>query len=173
MQLFREHGYDRTTIAEIAARAGLTERTFFRHFADKREVLFGGTDELERFIEGEVAAAAEKHGPFDATVAALEKAAAALQAIRPLSEIRARRRLIEASAELRERELMKLTSIGKAIREGLTKRGVAEPAANLAAEAGMLLFKVGFERWLADPKTDYANHLRTAARELRVLTKKA
>src|SRR5271169_194578 len=79
MELYSEHGYEQTTVAEIAARAGLTERTFFRHFADKREVLFGGAAELQELVVGAVAATPLSAAPIDAAAAGVEAAGAALQ----------------------------------------------------------------------------------------------
>ena len=60
IELFDEQGYEATTVAEIAERAGLTKRTFFRYFSDKREVLFSGSQELQRlWLEGLAAAPAQ------------------------------------------------------------------------------------------------------------------
>jgi len=146
LALYSERGFDQTTAAQIAARAGLTERTFFRHFADKREVLFGESALLqERIVAGVVGAPAEA-GPLDAVTCGLAAAAAMLgQFRRDLS--RQRQAVIAANPELRERELAKLADYAATVAEALHQRGVGEPQASLAAESGMTVFRVAMERW--------------------------
>jgi AcrR family transcriptional regulator len=166
--LFSERGYDRTTVGEIAARAGLTERTFFRYFADKREVLFGASGALESGVADAIAGAPNDASPLDMVVAALEAVAARFP---PRRDYRARSRLIAAHPELRERELAKLALLTAAMRGALQARGVAEPAANLAAEAGLAIFKTAYERWTDGAKElDFAAHIRVALSELKALT---
>ncbi|WP_405940480.1 helix-turn-helix domain-containing protein [Streptomyces sp. NBC_00726] len=146
MELYAERGYEQTTVTEIAKRAGLTERTFFRHYADKREVLFAGSALLqERMVSG-LAGAPPTAPPIDAVAAALQAAAAVLDE-RHTQAMR-RQRIIAANTELQERELVKLASLAAALRDALRARGVSEPAASLAAEAGIAVFKVAFERWI-------------------------
>ena len=168
VELFRERGYARTTVEEIAARAGLTERTFFRYFADKREVLFSGSAALERAIADAVSAAPETASPLAAVAAGLEAAAALLPLRR--KQAKERRSMIAAHAELRERELIKLTSLAAAVAGALRARGVAEPAATLAAEAGIAVFKVAYERWIDDrgPR-DLAQHIQASLGVLRAI----
>ncbi|APR83640.1 regulatory protein, TetR [Minicystis rosea] len=171
LELFQERGYARTTVEEIAARAGLTERTFFRYFADKREVLFSGSEDLNKLIVGAISAAPEAAAPLDAVAAALDAAAAALQERRDPDYARARHAVLMAHAELQERELIKLSTLASAIAETLRARGVTEPAASLAAEAGMAVFKVAFERWISDPeRRDLVHHIRAALAELKAVT---
>ena len=153
MELYREPGYDEVTVAEIAERAGLTRRTFFRYFSDKREVLFFGAHKLEAFVVEVVLSAPE-------ATPALEAVAAALAAVARRSDeeptfadfARDRHALIRTYAELHERELSKHASLALAMAGALRQRGVNEPAASLAAEAGIAAFKVGFERWVDDPE---------------------
>ncbi len=168
MELYREPGYDKVTVAEIAAHAGLTPRTFFRHFADKREVLFFGTDEVEALVVEGIMTAAEG-------TPALEVVATALTPIAKLNDedpvhadyARQRHLVIQAYGELRERELGKHASLASAISTALRSRGVAGPAAKLAAETGLAAFTVGFERWIDDPKRrGMRAHVREAMREL-------
>jgi AcrR family transcriptional regulator len=148
LELYDERGFEQTTVAEIADRAGLTERTFFRHFPDKREVLFAGADEFEsRFAEG-VAGAPETATPIDAIAAGLDVIGAFLGERRPFS--RRRQSIIAANAELQERERHKLASLATRAAAALRDRGVTEPAASLAAEAGIAVFRIAFERWLQD-----------------------
>ena len=149
MELYGERGYDNTTVEEIAARAGLTERTFFRYFADKREVLFGGSQVLQEFLVTRVREAPESLAPLDVIATAYMAAADDIfEARREFS--RARQAIIVANVELQERELIKLATLNAALAGALRQRGVADPAASLAAEAGGSAFKLGFERWVAD-----------------------
>src|SRR4051812_41667654 len=145
MALYRERGFDQTTVVEIAARAGLTERTFFRHYADKREVLFAGSGRLQELMASAVADAPRSAAPIHAVAAGLEAAAAVLQ---DREFARQRQAIIVANPELQERELIKLASLAAAIADVLRRRGVTEPAASLAAEAGIAVFRVAFERWI-------------------------
>ncbi|MFV8756610.1 TetR family transcriptional regulator [Nannocystaceae bacterium ST9] len=169
MELFRERGYDRTTVEEIAARAGLTERTFFRYFNDKREVLFSGSKALETIIVGAIAAAPPATAPLDAVAAGLEATASSFEERR--THARERRALVVEHAELRERELIKLSSLASAIAESLRARGVAKPTASLVAEAGIAIFKSAFERWIEDVEEhDLAHHVRATLAELRLAT---
>ena len=149
MQLFVERGYDTTTVAEIAERAGLTERTFFRHFADKREVLFSGSAHLAELLAQEVAREPKGTSPIDAVGAALQAAGALIQERGEWSK--QRQDAIAANAELRERELIKLASLVSALAEALRGRGVKEPSATLTAEAGGAAFKVAFAKWVEQP----------------------
>lgn len=163
MELFRERGYAGTTVQDIAAHAGLTERTYFRYFADKREVLFSGTRELEKAIVDVIASAPKESAPLDVVGAAFEAAGATLQAMRELSHVRARYALLIEHAELRERELIKMATLGAAVTEALHARGVPEPAASLVAEAGIAVFKIGFELWVTHKKpSELAAHIRRA-----------
>src|SRR5690349_11408208 len=102
--LYAERGFDNTTVAEIANRAGLTERTFFRHFADKREVLFAGSEVLQQAMVSAVAAAPESAAPLDAVAAGLDAAAARIPG---RETARQRQAIITANPELQERELIK------------------------------------------------------------------
>ncbi|MFF0965901.1 TetR/AcrR family transcriptional regulator [Streptomyces sp. NPDC003703] len=168
LELYGERGYEQTTVAEIAGRAGLTERTFFRHYGDKREVLFAGSGELEDLFARAVAGAPESAAPLDAVGAGLDAVGASFAGRRDFA--RARQAVIMANAELRERELVKLAAIAAALARTLRGRGVPEPAASLAAEAGVAVFKVGFERWIG-PGEERAMPplLREALAELRAV----
>lgn len=169
MELFQERGYDRTTVEEISARAGLTERTFFRYFSDKREVLFSGSKDLEALIIGAIAAAPKAMAPIDVVAAALEATSPGFEERR--AHARKRQPLIVAHAELRERELIKLASLASAMAESLQGRGVDKTVAHLVAEAGIAIFKSAFERWVEDTKNhELAHHVRVALAELRLIT---
>src|SRR6266568_5448593 len=140
LELYIERGFEQTTVAEIARRAGLTERTFFRHFADKREVLFAGAGTLQEFLVSTVADAPDSVAPIDAVAAALGAAGALLQERREYA--RQRQAVIAANAELRERELIKLASLASALAGALRRRGISDPAASLSAEAGIAVFRI-------------------------------
>jgi AcrR family transcriptional regulator len=168
LELYSERGFEQTTVAEIAARAGLTERTFFRHFADKREVLFAGADRLQELVVTAVASAPGSAAPIDAAVAGVEAAGALLQERREYS--RQRQTVIAANAELRERELIKLASLASAIAEALRGRGVEDPAASLAGEAAIAVFRIAFERWTSKTKgPDLPRLIRDSLDELRAV----
>jgi AcrR family transcriptional regulator len=169
LELYGERGYEQTTVAEIAARAGLTERTFFRHFADKREVLFAGADALRDLIVSTVADAPAGAAPIEAAAAGLEAAGAAIQEGGELP--RKRQTIIAASAELQERELIKLASLAVALAGALRGRGVEDPAASLAAETGIAVFRIAFERWIDDPEQrDLPRLIRDSLDTLKAIT---
>lgn len=150
LELFAERGFDDTTVADIADRAGLTERTFFRQFADKREVLFSGSDALRELLVESVAAAPTSAAPIEAVGAALEAVSKVLHDRREI--VPRRQSVINAHPELRERELIKLASWADVLADSLRARGVKEPSTRLAAEAGIAAFKIAFDRWAKDPK---------------------
>jgi AcrR family transcriptional regulator len=173
LALYAEQGFEKTTAAEIAARAGLTERTFFRHFADKREVLFFGTEMAQDLLARTVADAPASAPPMDAVSAALEVFGATLQ--ENPERVRLRDAIVSANTELRERELIKLADLAAAVADALRGRGVPEPAADLAAETGIAVFKVAFARWISQPgQPDLPEILRASLEEMRnVLTQRA
>jgi AcrR family transcriptional regulator len=146
LALYSERGFDQTTAAQIAERAGVTERTFFRHFADKREVLFGGAAILKEQILAGVVSAPSSDDPFDALSCGLDAAAAMLGESRRDLALQ-RQAVITANPELRERELTKLADYATAIAAALGQRGVAEPQATMVAEAGMTVLRVALTQW--------------------------
>jgi AcrR family transcriptional regulator len=169
MQLYVERGYEQTTVAEIAKQAGLTERTFFRYFADKREVLFWGAGALQELLVNTVDAAPASDSPIDAIAAALEAAGVILQERR--EGALQRQSVIDANSELQERELIKLSLLASALADALRKRGAKDPAASLTAEAGIVVFKVAFERWInGTGEQDLAHLIRDSLSELKAVT---
>lgn len=145
MKLYAERGFDETTVADIAREAGLTERTFFRHFADKREVLFSGAAQLQELMVGAVRNAPADAPPMDAVAAGVEAVATVLQ---DRNYSRMRQALIARNPVLQERELIKMASLAAAFADALRQRGVREPAASVTAEAGIAVFRISFERWV-------------------------
>jgi AcrR family transcriptional regulator len=144
--LFGEQGYDETTVAEIAERAGLTKRTFFRYFADKREVLFSGSQHLEHLWLEAVAGAPAGADPLTAATAGFDPVAEMFTERHEYARIRAQ--IITSNPELQERELIKLQTLAGAIKTALTGRGVSESAAILAAQTAVTVFHVAFARWV-------------------------
>jgi AcrR family transcriptional regulator len=148
LELYSERGYDQTTVTEIAKRAGLTERTFFRYFADKREVLFYGSGILQDRLVQWIDDAPDTVSPIDAVGGALAAAAEQIEEIRGFSRLR--QAIVAANPELQERELIKLAALAAALAAVLRRRGVADPAASLAAEAGIAVFKIAYLRWAGE-----------------------
>ena len=148
LALYAERGFDETTVEEIAERAGLTKRTFFRHFTDKREVLFGGGESIEELLVTAVRAAPAAARPLDAVSRGLDALAARFQ---EQGEPAARRfRIVRTSPELWERQLIKFAALAEAVARALRARGVGDPAAILAAESGITALRVASDRWIAD-----------------------
>jgi AcrR family transcriptional regulator len=169
LELYGERGFEQTTVAEIAERAGLTERTFFRHYVDKREVLFAGGPQLQDALVSAVEAAPRGTPPIDAVAAGLDAIAHGLAQRRDFA--RRRHAIITASPELRERELIKLASLAAALAGALRDRGVPEPAASLTAEAGIAVFKIAFERWVSDSgDRDLAGFIAESLEQLTAVT---
>lgn len=151
MELYVERGFEQTTVAEIAERAGLTERTFFRHFSDKREVLFPDQNDFQdRFVDA-VAGAPDDASPLEAVTIALHAVATVFEPRRPWSK--ERQIVINATPGLLERELIKLAGVSREMATTLRERGVSEPAASLTAESAMSIFHIAFQRWIADDNT--------------------
>ncbi|WP_020203429.1 TetR family transcriptional regulator [Cupriavidus sp. WS] len=149
IELFGEIGYEQTTVAAIAERAGLTARTFFRYFADKREVLFNGSERLQQSMAEALAQAPAEASALDAVAAALTKAGDFFDdERRPFARLRST--VIAANADLRERELSKLARLSAALAQALRERGVGEPDATLAAEAGIAVFRIAFAQWVGE-----------------------
>jgi AcrR family transcriptional regulator len=158
MELYSERGFDSTTVAEIAERAGLTERTFFRYFADKREVLFYGSAALLETLVGGVEQAPTSLSPIEVILSALMQAATDIFEERR-DFARRRQALISANADLQERELIKLATLASELAQALCRRGVTDPAASLAAEAGISVFKIAFQLWVDDSGEQTLAHL--------------
>jgi len=166
LALFVEHGYDATTVAQIADRAGLTKSTFFRHFADKREVLFGGQDMLTELFSDAVRTAPPSATTVGCLAAALESAAAAFTPDRH-DLAPQRRAVIAANSELQERELLKRARLASAMAEALRVRGADDTTARLAAEMGVLAFSTAYARWAApDNRQPFTQIAHAALRDL-------
>jgi AcrR family transcriptional regulator len=167
LELYSERGFDQTTVAEIAERAGLTERTFFRHFTDKREALFSG--EFHDLLMKTLVEAPRSATPIEAVTAAFEAAGGVLEQRRELT--RKRHALIAANSALRERELMKFATLATEMADALGERGVDPSTARLAAEAGIAIYRSAFERWIVKGnRRAFVALLRESLGELKAVT---
>ena len=145
LDLFVEHGYDNVTVTQIAERAGITRRSYFRYFPDKREVLFAGSDQLSPVITEAVLASAEKSAPAIALDAARRVGALLAERADRTAE---RRAVIESSPELQERERSKRAAITVALGDALLERGVVAAEARLVARLVTLCLEEAFQRWI-------------------------
>jgi AcrR family transcriptional regulator len=173
LDLFAENGYEQTTVAQIADRAGLNRATFFRHFADKREVLFGGEDVLAGLFAEAIRAAPPESTITDRLRAAF---AAADTVMTPEQRVKAvqRVRVLAANVEVQERGLLKHARVGQSIAAALRDRGADELAARLGAEVGLLAFSIATERWIKAPGDEpFGQHAATALSDLQASAARA
>jgi AcrR family transcriptional regulator len=168
LELFAEHGFDTTTAAQIAARAGVTERTFFRHFPDKREVLFDGQMALSTAISDAIASQPPRLSPLDTIRQAFSTIVEALEQNRQISE--PRQHIIAANPALQEREVAKHAALVRVVAEALRQRDVEPRRAELAAQAGLAVLSHALRSWFVDPTARLADHLDQAFAELQNLT---
>ena len=167
LELFLEHGFERTTAAEIAAKARVTERTFFRYFPDKREVLFDREAVVREALTASIAEAPDTLGPLDTLLRAF-------LAFEPMlkdswSYSKPRQEVIASTPALCERELSKISVLTDALSSALKVRGVPDLQALLAAQVGMAAFVYATRSWLKDPKVGYGERVDLAFRELTVV----
>jgi AcrR family transcriptional regulator len=165
IELYLELGYENVTVAQIAERAGLTRRTFSRYFADKRDVLFAGSEQLPPALAEALGRADPEMAPFDALLTALTEVGGDL-ADRVAPHAAQRRAVIAASPELQERGRTKFADVTSALVTALLKRGVEPSTARLLANVGVALFQSGFDRWVSDQGSGLAQRIREAAGEL-------
>lgn len=169
LELYSERGFEDTTVEQIAQRAGLTERTYFRHFADKREVLFFGAHELEELMLRALDGAPASLPAIDAIGIVLEAMAADFEDRRAFAQ--RRQKIIVAHAELQERERIKLASLAASLSAALRRRGVGDSAATLAAELAIAVFRVAFERWVDETnRHDFSRIVRETLHEVRAVS---
>ncbi len=169
VDLFAEQGYDATTVAQIAERAGVTKSTFFRYFPDKRDILLAGQEKLSHLLAEGIAEAPVSASPLEAVAAGLERASSAMG---PMNrELGPRlRAAVAASAELQERDALKSVGLAAAMTTALIARGVPDSTAHLAGELGVLAFKRGYAEWSEgdrEAKNELAYYTLAALNELR------
>jgi AcrR family transcriptional regulator len=168
LELFRDRGYEETTAAEIAAKAGVTERTFFRHFPDKREVLFHGDAAFTEAVTTAVRNAPRTLGPWDTLFFAFDSVKQMFVENRPFTE--PRQRVIASSPALQERATAKTRSLTAAVASALCERGLTVPQSNLAAQMGMATLSHGVSAWFNDSSIDLRVHIIRAFQEARDLS---
>jgi AcrR family transcriptional regulator len=172
VDLFTEQGYDATTVTQIAERAGVTKSTFFRHFPDKRELLVAGQETLSKLLAEGITEAPADASPLEAVAAGLERASSAIgQANREFG--RRLKAAVASSTELQQRDALKSVGLAAAMTAALIARGVPDPTAHLAAELGVLAFKLGYAEWSEgdrDDETGLAQHALAALDDLRAAT---
>jgi AcrR family transcriptional regulator len=170
VDLFTEQGYDATTVAQIAQRAGVTKSTFFRHFSDKRELLVAGQETLSTLLADGITEAPAAASPLQAVAAGLQRASSAMGPTnRELGP--SLKAAVAASTELQERDALKSVGLAAAMTTALLARGVPDPLAHLAAEMGVLAFKCGYATWSegnTDAGGDLAPHTLAALTDLQV-----
>lgn len=164
LELYRERGFDRTTTAEIARRAGVSERTFFHHFPDKREVLFAGQDRLRDLLVPAVRDAPYGLGPLGVLLRAFRSIESVMEEGRSYAQ--PRHELVASTPTLRERETAKLASLADAMADALQERGVARQRAVLAAHAAMTAFDLAVAAWYEQPAAGLGARLRDAFDDL-------
>jgi AcrR family transcriptional regulator len=169
LALYLEQGFEQTMVADIAERAGVTARTFFRYFADKREVLFDAAAEVEEKSLAALEASPATTSPLELVATALDAAADVVGHDRELAG--KRHTVIMANADLRERELMKVAHMSAALAEALRRRAIGDTEASLAAETGAAVYRVAFQRWVdASDDLDLRDAIRQSFAQLRALT---
>jgi len=167
IELFLERGYENVTVAQIAERAGLTRRTFSRYFADKRDVLFAGSEQLPGALADAMRQVDPTLAPFQAMLQALADVSEML-AERVAEHASQRREVIAASPELQERGHAKFAAVAVGLASGLRERGADASAAELFADVGVAIFRRGFDRWAAAPgEATLASRIHEAANQLR------
>jgi len=172
VDLFTEQGYDTTTVAQIAERAGTTKSTFFRYFPDKREILVAGQETLSRLLADGIAEAPVGASPLEAVAAGLERVSSAMG---PMNRELGPRMTaaVAASTELQERDALKSVGLAAAMTAALVARGVPDSTAHLAGELGVLAFKRGYSEWSKSDReaaSELAHYTLAALDELRVAT---
>ena len=173
VDLFVEHGYDATTVTQIAERAGVTKSTFFRHFSDKRELLVAGQEALSRLLAEGIAGASPHASPLEAVAEGLRRASREMGPMNRKLGPRIKA-AVASSVELQERDALKSVGLAASMTRALTARGVATPTAHLAAELGLLAFKQGYAAWVEADAADDAGlepYALAALAELRSATR--
>ncbi|MEU9221823.1 helix-turn-helix domain-containing protein [Streptomyces sp. NPDC048376] len=166
LELYSERGYDNVTVTDIAERAGLTRRSYFRYFPDKREVLFGGSERLPPALAEAVLAADPDAAPLAAALDAMSRVGTWLA--EQVEDAAERRAVIDASPELRERERTKAAAVTRAIREALVQRQVEADTAELVAQLATVAFGNAFRHWIdAGGRTSFGSCLDTVTDRLR------
>ncbi|MEU6170510.1 helix-turn-helix domain-containing protein [Streptantibioticus parmotrematis] len=167
LDLFEEHGYENTTVIEIAEHAGLTKSTFFRYFPDKREVLFGGGTVTGLLVQG-IASAPSTAGPLDVVADALDALGRTFFTADRREFSRRRQAVLNATTELREREALKRIDLTASMIEALDRRGIPSLTARVAAQLGALVWEIAHDQWIDPGSTeDFGTLARRALADVR------
>ena len=164
LALFAERGYDATTSAQIAERAGVTQRTFFRYFADKQEVLFGREARVRDMLTARIAAAPAGLPPLATLFHAFRGLADGFESVR--SYAKPRHDVIRANRALQERDTAKAASLADALADSLAERGADKLTATLAARSGVAALTYAMHQWLNDPSVTFSARLDDAERTM-------
>ncbi|WP_353648214.1 TetR family transcriptional regulator [Nakamurella sp. A5-74] len=168
LELYRQRGYDQTTIADIATEAGVTQRTFFRHFTDKREVLFSVEGRQQEALARALAEVPSTVPPLATMLQAFRSMAPVLEDNRPLAV--ARHSVITVTPALRERELLKEAALSDVVAAALRERGLPDWRATLLAQVGTAALGHAIHTWVADPSSDIDTLIGRAFADLRAFT---
>ncbi|MDI3409258.1 TetR/AcrR family transcriptional regulator [Streptomyces cavernicola] len=164
-ELFEERGYDAVTATHIAERAGVTRRSYFRYYADKREVMFAGTGQTPPELYQAVRAVCPGTPPLATALEALARVGSLL--IAHQRNLARRRALIEAIPELKERDRTKLAELAEVVCAALTHRGADEDTARIVAQIALVAYENALARWLkAEGREDFASCIAAAATTL-------
>lgn len=166
LELYEERGFDRTTTAQVATFAGVTERTYFRHFPDKREVIFDGEAALLASMTAVVAGAPEL-APMGVLRHAFLSIASGVEDDRDLQA--RQHRIITATPELRERAAIKAAHLTEAVTDALERRGTPRSLASLAAACGIEVLSRARHEWLEGSPRSFAALLAGAFDDLDLL----
>lgn len=167
LELFRKHGYSGTTAAQIARRAGFTERTFFRHFPDKRDILFDGQARIEAAMVGAVRTAPRELAPMQILRLAIQSTVPVFEENRVFSAMR--RAVIDATPVLQEREQGNMAAMMLSVSSALKKKGIEAGTATLAVQIGAVLFSCAIKSWHSEEAHDLGTHIDRAFAALRRL----
>lgn len=166
LDLFEKPGYCETTVADIAERAGVTSRTYFRYFPDKREVLFGGAERMNERIGTALRDAPTEAAPMTVALSAL-MACGDLFTVQRRDDLRRRDALIRKYDELKEREAAKLASIADAIAAALIERGRGDDEAHLIGDLAAATFRHASRLWTEDQSRPYEDLVARAHEHIR------
>ncbi len=166
LALFVEHGYAEVTVDDIAERAGVSARTFFRHFPDKEEVLFADDDELLPVLLAAIGSGEAGQSAEHDMARALLTLAEQFQPDR--EQLSHRQRIIDSHVALSGRELAKQARWQQSVMDALVARGYSVEQSDLLAAIGFAIFRRALHAWLAEPSGPrLAERIQTALPQVR------
>ena len=147
MELFDEQGFQNTSAVQIAKRARVTTRTFFRYFPDKQAILFVDAERLGAELVQGILDATDVAQPLQTVMRAL--AGFDWLSLGSRESQRQRDAMVASNPDLLERELIKQQQLADAFSSALHQRGVEPPIGELAARVGIQVFRTAYRQWLA------------------------